>query len=102
VAGGKFLTKFGGVVKLDRWGLDGGGGRVKTHAPSDRRPSIRYGELQEEALPLKTISIDLPDQEAVILSQQAADLGLSLPELIRRRATEYGVSPIDWSQFDWP
>jgi uncharacterized protein (DUF433 family) len=47
---------------------------------------------------LTTVSIDLPDQEAVLLSQQAADLGLSLPELIRRRATKYEVSPIDWSQ----
>lgn len=49
---------------------------------------------------MTTVTIDLPDQQAAALSQQAAAQGVSLPDLIRRRATEPSpaASPIDWSQ----
>jgi uncharacterized protein (DUF433 family) len=50
-----------------------------------------------EALPLTTVTIDLQDQQAALLSQQAAAQGVSLQELIRKKATEMN-QPIDWSQ----
>ena len=53
-------------------------------------------EGEEARPPLTTVTIDLPDQQAADLSQQAAAQGVTLPELIRKRATEPGF--IDWSQ----
>ncbi len=49
---------------------------------------------------MTTVTIDLPDHQAAALSQQAAAQGVSLPDLIRKLATESGqaASPIDWSQ----
>lgn len=46
---------------------------------------------------MATVTIDLPDQQAAALALQAASQGMSLPELIRRKATETS-QPIDWSQ----
>lgn len=47
---------------------------------------------------MTSVTIDLPDAQAAALSMQAADLGLSLPDLIKKRATETLRGPIDWSQ----
>ncbi len=46
---------------------------------------------------MTTITIELPDQQAAILSEQAAAQGVSLQELIRRKATET-IQAINWSQ----
>ncbi len=46
---------------------------------------------------MTTVTIDLQDQQAALLSQQAAAQGVSLQELIRKKATEMN-QPIDWSQ----
>lgn len=54
-------------------------------------------EKAKESPALTTVTIELPDQQAAILSQQAAAQGVSLQELIRRRATETAQA-IDWSQ----
>jgi uncharacterized protein (DUF433 family) len=43
---------------------------------------------------MATVTIDLPDQQAATLTLQAASQGLSLPEFIRRKATE-ASQPID-------
>ena len=45
---------------------------------------------------MTTVTIDLPDQQATILSQQAAEQGVTLTELVRSRATASAF--IDWSQ----
>ena len=46
---------------------------------------------------MTTVTIDLPDHQAASLSQQAAAQGVSLQELIRKKATETN-QPIDWFQ----
>ena len=46
---------------------------------------------------MTTVTIDLPDQQAAVLSEQAAAQGVSLQELIRKKATETSQT-IDWSQ----
>lgn len=46
---------------------------------------------------MTSVTIDLPEQEASVLSQQAAARGVSLQELIRMKATET-TQVIDWSQ----
>jgi uncharacterized protein (DUF433 family) len=46
---------------------------------------------------MTTITINLPDQQAAALSEQASAQGLTLEALIRQRATS-GPSAIDWSQ----
>ena len=63
----------------------------------DRPFPIRYCGNSKEALPLTTVTIDLPDQQAAVLSEQAAAQGVSLQELIRKKATETSQT-IDWSQ----
>jgi uncharacterized protein (DUF433 family) len=46
---------------------------------------------------MTTISIDLPDHEAEVLSEQAFARGLTLEALIQQRALS-GTGVIDWSQ----
>jgi uncharacterized protein (DUF433 family) len=46
---------------------------------------------------LTTVTIDLPEEQATVLSQQADAQGVSLQELIRKKATEKPQF-IDWSQ----
>lgn len=59
---------------------------------------IHYsGRRRKEALQLTTVWIDLPEEQADVLSQEAAAQGVSLQELIRKKATEK-PQPIDWSQ----
>lgn len=45
---------------------------------------------------MTTVTIELPDQQAAALSEQAAVQGVTLAELVRKRATAPGF--IDWSQ----
>lgn len=45
---------------------------------------------------MTTVTIDLPDQQVAVLSQQASAQGVTLAELVRNRATAQGF--IDWSQ----
>lgn len=45
---------------------------------------------------MTTVTIDLPDQQATALSQQAAAQGVTLTELVRSSATAPAF--IDWSQ----
>lgn len=50
---------------------------------------------------MTTIRIDLPDQQAAVLSAQAAAQGLTLEGWIQKIAANTpagGTSPIDWSQ----
>lgn len=46
---------------------------------------------------MTTVKIDLPDQQAAVLSAQASAQGLTLEDWIQRRAMA-GAGAMDWSQ----